>query len=181
MAERMRVVIAGAGLGGISAGIHLLRAGIEDFVILERDAKPGGRWRDNTCPGCAGDVPVSHQFSFAASLHWRHVFPRATEMQQYIDLIANFGLAAHFRSGDGVRSADRDDSRCRWRIGTEAGAGYDAEALVAPGQLNRPKLPAIEDRDNFAGPAFHSARRDHSVPPAGKRVGVIGCAEGAVA
>ena len=46
--------------------------------------------------------------------------------------------------------------------------------ISAVGQLNRPQLPKIEGRDSFAGPAFHSARWDHSVDLTGKRVGVIG-------
>jgi len=48
LTDQKRVVIAGAGLGGVCAGIHLKRAGIEDFVILERESEPGGTWRDNS-------------------------------------------------------------------------------------------------------------------------------------
>ena len=183
MPERKRVVIAGAGLGGVCAAIHLLRGGIDDFVMLERAAAPGGTWRDNTYPGCACDVPVTlYQFSFAPSGHWRHLFPRAAEMQAYIaQLFASFHLEPHYRGGDGVASAAWDDERCLWRVRTEAGRDIEAEAvIVALGQLNRPLLPAIDGRDTFAGPAFHSARWDHSVPLAGKRVGVIGNAASAV-
>ncbi len=56
------------------------------------------------------------------------------------------------------------------------GGGFvTAETFVtAWGQLNRPKLPPIEGRDDFAGPAFHSAHWDASVDLAGKRVAVIG-------
>src|SRR5690242_21922350 len=130
MAERKKVVIAGAGLGGICAGIHLLRAGIEDFVILERANRAGGTWRDNTYPGCACDVPVSlYQFSFAPSAHWRHVFPRVAEMQQYIaQLVSGFGLTGRLRGGDGVRSSVWNDAACRWRVTTESGREYDTEA-----------------------------------------------------
>jgi cation diffusion facilitator CzcD-associated flavoprotein CzcO len=183
MAEPKKAVIVGAGLGGICAGIQLARAGMEDFVILERDPNPGGTWRDNTYPGCACDVPVSlYQFSFAPSLLWRHVFPRAAEMQQYIaQLVSGFGLADSLRGACGVRSARWDDAARRWLITTEAGDAYESEALiVALGQLNRPRLPEIEGRTSFAGPVFHSARWDHSVSLAGKRVGVIGCAASAV-
>jgi acetyl esterase/lipase len=48
------------------------------------------------------------------------------------------------------------------------------------GQLNAPKPPDIEGLESFAGPAFHSARWDHSVLLGGRRVGVIGCAASAV-
>jgi cation diffusion facilitator CzcD-associated flavoprotein CzcO len=183
MPQPQRAVIVGAGLGGLCAAIHLRKAGIENFTILERDSEPGGTWRDNTYPGCACDVPVAlYQFSFAPSLHWRHVFPRVSEMQEYVrQLVANFGLAAHVRCGEGAQSARWDDEHCRWQIRTESGAMLESETLiVALGQLNRPKLPDIEGRDSFDGPAFHSARWDHSVSLDGKRVGVIGCAASAV-
>jgi cation diffusion facilitator CzcD-associated flavoprotein CzcO len=183
MPETKKVVIVGAGLGGICAGIHLSRAGIDDFVILERETEPGGTWRDNTYPGCACDVPVAlYQFSFAPSLHWRHTFPRASEMKAYIDgLFASFGLTPHFRGGDGAQSAVWEDDHCRWRIRTQAGAEFESEALiVALGQLNRPKLPDMEGRETFAGPAFHSARWNHAISLEGKRVGVVGCAASAV-
>ena len=183
MPEQQRAVIVGAGLSGLCAGIHLLRAGISDFTILERDPRPGGTWRDNVYPGCACDVPVAlYQFSFAPSIHWRHVFPRVSEMQEYVrQLIANFDLAPHLKTGDGARSARWDEDGCRWRIRTETGAEFEAQTLiVALGQLNRPKLPDIPGRDSFAGPAFHSARWNDSAPLEGKRVGVVGCAASAV-
>ena len=183
MPGRNKAIIVGAGLGGICAGIHLARAGFDDFTLLDRDREPGGTWRDNTYPGCACDVPVAlYQFSFAPGLHWRHTFPHASEMQEYIrQLVANFGLTSRFRGGDGARSADWDDERCLWRVRTEAGVEYEAESLiVALGQLNSPKLPDIPGRDSFLGPAFHSSRWDHSVRLEGRRVGVIGCAASAV-
>jgi cation diffusion facilitator CzcD-associated flavoprotein CzcO len=103
-------------------------------------------------------------------------------MQEYVrQLIANFDLAPHLKTGDGARSARWDEDGCRWRIRTETGAEFEAQTLiVALGQLNRPKLPDIPGRDSFAGPAFHSARWNDSAPLEGKRVGVVGCAASAV-
>ena len=126
MAERKKVVVVGAGLGGVCAAYHLIKAGIEDFVILERAGHPGGTWRDNTYPGCACDVPVTlYQFSFAPSLHWRHIFPRAAEMQEYVArLMTGYDLTQRFRGGDGAQAAAWDDDRRLWRIRTEAGADF---------------------------------------------------------
>lgn len=38
-----KVVIIGAGMAGLSAGIHLLQNGISDFKILEARNRIGGR------------------------------------------------------------------------------------------------------------------------------------------
>ena len=52
-----RIVIVGSGFAGLGMAIGLKRAGIEDFVVLERADDLGGTWRDNTYPGCACDIP----------------------------------------------------------------------------------------------------------------------------
>ncbi len=52
--------------------------------------------------------------------------------------------------------------------------------ISAVGQLNRPSLPDIPGLETFTGPAFHSARWDHSIDLAGKRVAVIGTGASAV-
>ena len=40
-----RVVVVGAGFGGIGMAIALKQAGIEDFVVLDKADDLGGTWR----------------------------------------------------------------------------------------------------------------------------------------
>jgi len=177
------VAVIGAGLGGLAAGIKLKEAGFEDLVILEKAAKVGGTWRDNSYPGCCCDVPVAlYQFSFAPSLLWDHLFPRYNQVQQYTeDLADNFGLRPHLKFDDETVAAVWDDARAVWKVTTRSGKSYEKNAIVvALGQLNRPQIPDIPGREVFDGPSFHSARWDHSVKLAGKRVAVIGSAASAV-
>ena len=62
---RYRVAIIGAGFGGIGMAIALKRAGIEDFIMLERAGDLGGTWRDNSYPGLTCDIPSQlYSFSF---------------------------------------------------------------------------------------------------------------------
>jgi cation diffusion facilitator CzcD-associated flavoprotein CzcO len=183
MTKKPSVAVIGAGLAGLCAGIKLKEAGIDDITILEKGAKVGGTWRDNSYPGCCCDVPVAlYQFSFAPSLIWDHLFPRYNQVQKYTeDLADNFGLRPHLHLNEETKSAVWDDARAVWKLTTGARKTYEANAIVAAlGQLNRPQLPEIEGRDSFAGPAFHSARWDHSVKLDGKRVAVIGSAASAV-
>ena len=62
--EHHRIVIVGSGFAGLGVAIKLKQAGIEDFVVLERDSEVGGTWWANTYPGCQCDIP-SHLYSFS--------------------------------------------------------------------------------------------------------------------
>ena len=48
--EQTRVVIVGGGVAGLSAAWHLLRAGFQDFILLELEREPGGTSRSGTSP-----------------------------------------------------------------------------------------------------------------------------------
>ena len=52
-----RVVVIGAGFGGLGAARALRQQGITDITVLERADSIGGVWRDNTYPNAACDVP----------------------------------------------------------------------------------------------------------------------------
>ena len=43
-----------------------------------------------------------------------------------------------------------------------------------------PRLPDVPGRDSFAGPSWHSARWDHGVDLAGRRVAVLGTGASAI-
>lgn len=183
MKNSPRIAIIGAGIGGLCAAVKLKEAGFQHFTILERASAVGGTWRDNTYPGCCCDVPVSlYQFSFAPSLEWSHIYPRAAEIQRYTEFVADqFGLRPHLRLNAGVREAVWNDAAKHWLLTIEDGSTIEAEFVVsALGQLNRPALPEIPGRSSFGGPSFHSARWDHDVDLTGLRVGVIGSAASAV-
>jgi cation diffusion facilitator CzcD-associated flavoprotein CzcO len=175
------IAIIGAGLGGLCAAVKLKEAGYEDVVVFERAESVGGTWRENTYPGCACDTPVAmYQLSFAPSLAWSHIYPRAAEIQRYTEQIADdFGLRPHLRLGEEMLSATWDEGRATWTLHSAGGTRHEASVLVAAlGQLNRPVIPHYDG--HFDGPQFHSARWRHDVDLRGKRVAVIGSAASAI-
>jgi cation diffusion facilitator CzcD-associated flavoprotein CzcO len=177
-----RVVIIGAGFGGIGMAISLKRAGITDFVILERAGDLGGIWRDNSYPGLSCDVPSQlYSFSFQP-WRWSRRFPAREEILAYQHaLAAGHGLGPHLRFGCGVAAAAFDERRAVWTLTLDDGGTLESVAVVcAVGQLGRPALPAIEGRESFAGPAWHSARWNHDADLAGARVAVIGTGASAI-
>ncbi|GJF28069.1 Baeyer-Villiger monooxygenase [Kitasatospora sp. NE20-6] len=172
----VRVAVIGSGFGGLGAGVRLRRAGITDFVILERAASVGGTWRDNSYPGCACDVPSHlYSFSFAPNPEWPRSFSGQPDIRAYLEKVTDtFGLRPHLRFGAEVTEARWEEGPARWRLTTAAGT-WTADAVVsAAGPLADPQIPGIPGLADFPGRVFHSSRWDHDYDLTGKRVAVIG-------
>jgi cation diffusion facilitator CzcD-associated flavoprotein CzcO len=179
---RYRVAIIGAGFGGIGMAIALEQAGLDDFVVLDRADELGGTWRDNSYPGLTCDIPSQlYSFSFRP-WRWSRRFPARDEILAYLHaLVAEHGLRPRLRLGHGVTAASFDEQRALWTLTLDDGSTLEAAAVVcAVGQLGRPVLPGIPGRDEFAGPSWHSARWNHQVDLAGRRVAVIGTGASAI-
>src|SRR5437868_10007147 len=172
--REFRVCVVGAGVAGLFMAETLKRARI-DFAVYEKAGDVGGTWRDNTFPGLFVDVlSRQYEFPFQPNYDWSRKYAPATEIWAYIKKVAcDRGLTKFIRFTQEIVAARFTDGR--WHIETAAGHRDVAEIFVcATGFLHRPLYPDIPGRESFAGPAFHSACWDHSVPYAGKRWGVIG-------
>jgi cation diffusion facilitator CzcD-associated flavoprotein CzcO len=177
-----RVVIIGAGFGGVGMAIALQQAGIEDFVVLDAADDLGGIWRDNTYPGLTCDIP-SLLYSFSAHpWRWSRRYPAREEILGYLRaLVDDHALAPHFRFGSAVTAAEFDKSRSCWNIRLDDGTTLQASALVcAVGQLGRPALPDIAGLDTFGGPWWHSGHWNHDVDLTGRRVAIVGTGASAI-
>ena len=180
--QDMHVVVVGAGMSGVLAGIRLARAGIP-YTIIEKNPAVGGTWYENRYPGCRVDVGNHfYCYSFAPDDDWTEFFARQPELQAYFERVArDYGVVEHIRFGTEVRSAEWDDVTATWTVtvqGLDDPDGAEvlsANALIsAVGQLNRPKLPEIAGIGDFEGVAMHSAEWIEGTDLTGKRVAVIG-------
>jgi cation diffusion facilitator CzcD-associated flavoprotein CzcO len=200
MTEHHRIAIVGSGFGGLGAAVRLKKAGIEDFVVLERTGDVGGTWNVNTYPGCQCDIPSHlYSFSFAPNPDWSRTYSLQPEIWEYLRKVCKEqGVEPYIRFHEEVTAARWDQDAQLWRIETRPGPGsapgagsgsasgaigsgpapsreLTAEILIAgPGPLAEPKLPEIEGIESFEGRMFHSAEWDHEHSLLGKRVGVIG-------
>lgn len=177
-----RVLIIGAGFGGIGLGVHLKKNGF-DFTILERSGEVGGVWRDNDYPGAACDVPaVLYSYSFEADYKWSCAYPPQKEILGYIDhIVEKHGLGEHIRfRSEATEARWREDSGT-WIVTTRAGATYEAEILVtAVGIFSEPVVPSFAGKETFAGEAFHSSAWRHDLDFSSRKVGVVGTGASAV-
>lgn len=182
MKEHYRVVIIGSGFGGIAAAHGLMEQGIEDFVILEKAAAPGGTWHHNRYPGAECDIK-SHLYSLSFAPHpgWSQRYARQPEILAYYNrVIDEFGIRRFIRLSCEVTALAWDEATSRWSV-TAGNGTFTADAVIsAVGMFNEIAMPAIAGLDRFAGQVVHTARWPDGEMFAGKRVAVIGSAATAV-
>ncbi len=177
-----QTLIVGAGFSGIGTAIKFDAAGLPDYLIIEAGPEAGGTWHWNTYPGIGVDIPsFSYQFSFEQSPDWSRTYAPGAELKAYAEhCVAKYGLGGRIRFDTTVTGATFDAADNLWRVSTDAGELTARYLVNAAGVLNEPKAPDIDGVDDFAGPTLHTARWDHGVELAGKRVGIIGTGASAV-
>lgn len=181
-----RVLIIGAGFSGIGTAIRLRCAGIEDVVVLERAAGPGGTWRDNVYPGAACDIPsVLYSFSFARNPRWSHGYSSGADILAYIhDVIARYSLDGRIRYGRTVIGLDFDEAAGTWRVRASTNSGEEVitarSVVMAAGPFSNASRPDIVGIDDYRGHKVHSTRWDPGLDVTGLTVAVVGTGASAV-
>ena len=171
------VVIVGAGMSGLLAGIAMRQLGLP-FTIVEARDRVGGTWWANRYPGARVDTPNHlYSYSFEPNHEWPFRYSPQPVLQDYFERIADkHGLRDHMRFETSVDHAEWDGTR--WQVHVAGPAGRETLAarafIAATGQLNRPKLPDLPGVGSFAGPAFHTAQWREDIDLRDKRVAVIG-------
>jgi cation diffusion facilitator CzcD-associated flavoprotein CzcO len=182
-ARQPRVLIIGAGFGGIAAAIELRRHGFEDVTLLEKAPELGGTWFYNRYPQCACDVP-SHLYSlsFAQRRDWSRICSPRDEILRYLREVAReHGVAQLVVGETEVAACTWEEDRGRWMAMSTDGRSWEADAVIlATGQLHQPAVPTLPGAERFAGQAFHSSRWPAGFDARGKRVAVIGTGASAV-
>ena len=180
--SHVRVAVIGSGFGGLGAAVRLRRAGVTDFVILERREALGGTWHDNTYPGCACDIPSHlYSFSFAPNPDWPRAYAPQNEIREYLEGVADtFGLRQHLQLRTEVQQMMWDADELQWRVETSRGTLTADVVVSATGPLSEPRQLDIPGLDTFEGKVMHSATWDHDYDLRGKRVAVVGTGASAI-
>lgn len=182
-----RILIVGAGSGGIAAAVRLLQDGHDDLLIVDREDGVGGVWRANTYPGAQCDVPSHlYSFSFHPKVDWSSRFAEQPEILGYLEeVVRAYRLGRFLRLRTEVTACAWDEDAHVWRVRLR---GPDSReevhtfhvVVAACGQLSVPAVPEVPGLENYPGPTFHSARWRHDVDLRGRRVAVIGTGASAV-
>jgi cation diffusion facilitator CzcD-associated flavoprotein CzcO len=177
----LRFIIIGAGMAGVLSAIKLQEAGFENFSIYEKSDRLGGTWQVNEYPGLSCDVPSHlYSYSFAPNPDWSRRFSPGQEIQTYFEDVARrYGVDELIQYGTEITRCEFSSGR--WKIETANGSTDEADFVIAAtGVLHHPAYPDIKGLSDFEGALFHSARWDHEVSLAGKRVGIIGTGSTAI-
>ncbi len=172
------VVIIGAGIGGICAGVKLQEIGVDDFLIVDRVGGLGGTWYTHTYPDAGCDIPTTtYQFSFARKPDWDRFFAKRDQILEYLEQVAaDHDLLRRMRFDTTVIGEEWDEERALWRLRLESGDTITARFVIsAVGAYINPKTrPDIPGLDFFTGVSMHPATWNNDYDFDGKRVAIIG-------
>jgi len=178
--ENFRVVIVGAGMGGLVSALHCKRAGIP-YTVIEKNAGVGGTWYENRYPGSRLDSPSrSYTHLFGVDFPLTNPFSPWAENQKYFSWVSDFfDLRKDMVFETEVHSLTWDEAAGEWEIVTSDKHGEQKVlranvVMTSVGFLNRPRLPDIEGRETFGGEAWHTVEWPDHVVTKDKRVAVIG-------
>jgi cation diffusion facilitator CzcD-associated flavoprotein CzcO len=175
VAAEKRVIIIGAGFGGLGVARAMKHAAVP-FTVLEKAPAVGGTWWHNRYPGLKCDVPTL-VYRYPQELlpeTSRTMTETAPELQARAErLCDDNGLRPNIRFNSTVVKAVWTDTR--WVVTLTGGATVEGEVLVfSTGYLHQPFIPEIEGMTSFKGRVMHAAEWDPRVELDGKRVAVVG-------
>ncbi len=186
--DSVDVAVIGGGFGGILAGAHLRRQGVENVRIVEKGGDFGGTWYWNRYPGVHCDIeshvylPMLDETGYIPE--WKYA--PGDEIRRHAVRVANrFDLYTDALFSTGVTTLTWDEGSETWVVATDRGDTFRATYVInATGTLTDPKLPGIPGIEKFAGHTFHTSRWDYAytggTPEGGltnladKRVGIVG-------
>ncbi|MGW4897120.1 ArsO family NAD(P)H-dependent flavin-containing monooxygenase [Kitasatospora sp. NPDC004240] len=151
--RRTQVLVIGAGQAGLAAGYHLRRAEL-DFALLDASPAPGGAWQNywdslrlfspatySSLPGRPMPGQAGEEYPDAA-----HVVGYLAEYEKRYELPVHRPVR--------VEGVERDGDGFTAR--TDAGRWHAQAVILATGSWERPFVPAVPGRAEFAGRQLHT-------------------------
>lgn len=181
----VEVVIVGTGFGGIQSAVALTKAGIDDFLLVDKAGDFGGVWYWNRYPGAACDIesyvymPLLEEMDYIPT----EKYARGPEIFQYARSIATkFDLYRRALLQTEITELRWNEARGRWQVSTRQGDQVAARfVIVSTGQLQSLRLPGILGIETFKGHSFHSSRWDYAYTGGDSTGGLTGLADKRVA
>lgn len=189
VAERFDIVVVGAGISGIGAGVHLQEKSADrSFVILEGREDIGGTWDLFKYPGIRSDSDMhTLGFEFKPWKAEKSIADGPSIMQYLRETVAEHDLKRHMRFGERVTRADWSTENATWTVRTQRSDGsqgtFECNYLFMCAGYYSYKagyLPEFPGREKFRGTIVHPQEWPDDLDYSNKRVVVIGSGATAV-
>lgn len=172
-----RIIIIGAGLSGIGTAILLKRAGINDFILVEKEEDIGGTWYTHNYPGVSPDIfSFNYAFSFEPYFKWSSLFAKGQDIYIYLrHCINRYHLSSHIHLNKTVKKAIYCSIHKTWTLYLNDQQKIKAQFLISASsifnQANKPNIPGLE---RFKGSILFPQKWDELDAVDKKNVAVIG-------
>ncbi|KAJ9631740.1 hypothetical protein H2203_000140 [Taxawa tesnikishii (nom. ined.)] len=155
--NRCRVLILGAGLGGLMYAVRMVEAGVrpEDITIVDSAGGFGGTWYWNRYPGLMCDVESYSYLPLLEETGYmpRHRYAYGDEIRGYANLVAEkWGVANSAVFQTKAEKLEWDEAVKEWKF-----------VATVNGVLNWPKLPATPGIMDYQGKMFHTSRWNYAL------------------
>lgn len=170
--RQFRVIIVGAGFGGLLFAVRLLQSGFvreSDLLLIDTAGGFGGTWWWNQYPGLACDVesytymPLLEETQYMPSQR----YASGTELKEHANRIADqwhlTGRALFRTTVNAMTWVDHDG---QWMFlitpnGRSPIALRADFAIMATGLLDSAKIPNVNGLETYQGKVFHTSRWDY--------------------
>jgi cation diffusion facilitator CzcD-associated flavoprotein CzcO len=188
--EHFDVLVIGAGLSGIGAGVHLQReCPDKTYAILEARGAIGGTWDLFRYPGIRSDSDMyTLGYSFKPWSSDKSIADGASILEYVREAAEENGVDQHIRFHHRVVRADWSTPEQRWHVEAERTDTGETVQLSAGFMFScsgyyrydRGYTPDFEGTDRFNGRIVHPQLWPEDLDYEGKRVVVIGSGATAV-
>jgi len=182
MEEHYDVIVVGAGISGIGAGVHLQRECPDhSYVVLEGREHIGGTWDLFRYPGIRSDSDMyTLGYNFKPWTRARSIADGASILEYLDETAREHGVYDRIRFGHRVEAASWDSSTARWTLDVTHGTArrsFSCNFLyMCSGYYDYDEgyTPEFPGRERFTGRIVHPQHWPEGLDYRGKRVVVIG-------
>jgi monooxygenase len=182
--EHVDVLIVGAGLSGIGAGVHLqANCPGKTYAILEARDCIGGTWDLFRYPGIRSDSDMyTLGYSFRPWEEAKSIADGPSILEYVRQTASDHGIDKHIRFGHRVLRAELSTQDARWLVTAERSDTQETVQLSAGFlfmcsgyyRYDEGYTPEFPGTERFAGRIVHPQLWTEDIAYAGKRVVVIG-------
>ncbi|CAG7921057.1 unnamed protein product [Penicillium olsonii] len=170
--QNLRVLIVGAGFGGLLFAVRLIQSGFclaTDIILVDTAGGFGGTWWWNQYPGLTCDVesytymPLLEETKYMPS----QKYVSGIELQEHAQRIAEqWDLSSRGLFGTKADEMIWCDQDGQWTTKVSGADGVSQTiksqfVILASGLLHSPKIPKLHGLDQYNGKVFHTSRWDY--------------------